>query len=84
MDTKSKLKRSNSGPKTSRARLTRQRQLAKLLERKSGATVPQIQTAFGWQPQTARAAISTLRKAGFTMARTDTDNGAVHRIAKEV
>lgn len=84
MDTKSKPKRSGAGFKARRARLTRQQQLAKLLERKSGATIQQIQAAFGWQPHTAQAAPSTLRKAGFAVVRADTDNGAVYRIAKEV
>ena len=37
-------------------RRTRQQQLTKLLRRKSGASVAQMQKAFGWQPHTARAA----------------------------
>ncbi len=54
-------------PKTAKqqsANTTRPAQLRKLLTRKSGATIAQIQSAFGWQPHTARAAISGLRKAG--------------------
>lgn len=40
---------------------TRQMQL---LARKSGATILQIQKAFGWQPHTGRAAIAVQRKDG--------------------
>ena len=60
---------------------TRQQQLMKLLTRRSGATITQIQTSFGWQPHTARAAISTLRKTGATVERRVTDKGSVYRIA---
>ena len=61
-------------------KLTRQEQLNKLLTRKSGATIAQIQNAFGWQPHTARAAISGQRKAGSIIERRDTDKGSVYRI----
>lgn len=75
-------------PKTEAARAvrtkpTRQKQLTKLLTRKSGASIAQIQKAFGWQPHTARAAISTLRKGGTLIERTDTDKGAVYRAVPE-
>ena len=69
--------------KAVKARPARKEQLTKLLSRKTGATIPQIEKAFGWQPHTARAAISTLRKAGFPVERTDTDKGAVYRIVAE-
>lgn len=60
---------------------TRRKQLAKLLSRKSGASIAQIQKAFGWQPHTVRAAISTLRKSGASVERTMTDKGSVYRIS---
>lgn len=69
--------------KAAKARPVRQEQLTKLLSRKTGATIPQMEKAFGWQPHTARAAISTLRKAGFPVERSDTDKGAVYRIVAE-
>jgi len=69
--------------KAVKARPARKEQLTKLLSRKTGATIPQMEKAFGWQPHTARAAISTLRKAGFPVERTDTDKGAVYRIVAE-
>ncbi len=55
-------------------------QLRKLLGRKNGATIAQMQTAFGWQPHTARAALSGLRKRGETVERSDTVKGALYRI----
>ena len=38
--------------------------VAKLINRKSGATIEQIQAITGWQPHSVRAAISGLRKRG--------------------
>lgn len=75
IDTKSKAK--SPAPKKAKARRTRQQALTKLLNRKSGASIAQIQKAFGWQPHSARAAISTLRKTGTVIERSDTDKGAV-------
>ena len=69
--------------KAVQAKPTRQEQLTKLLNRKSGASIAQIQKTFGWQQHTARAAISTLRKAGTVIERSDTDEGAVYRIVRE-
>ena len=59
---------------------TREEQLRKLLTRKSRATIAQIQNALGWQPHTARAAISRLRKAGAEIERQVSDKGSVYRI----
>jgi len=63
-----------------RKNASRRDQLNKLLGRKSGASIAQIQKAFGWQPHTARAAISTLRKTGAPVERTITEKGSVYRI----
>ena len=41
--------------------------LRKLLTRRTGATVVQIQKQLGWQPHTIRAAISRLRSSGVTV-----------------
>jgi len=56
-------------------------QLRKLLARRSGATIPEIQQSFEWQPHTVRAAISKLRKAGDVVDRTQTSKGSVYRIS---
>ena len=66
-----------------KAKPKRQEQLSKLLNRKSGATILQIQSAFGWQPYTARAALSTLRKARTAIEWSDTDKGSVYRIVSK-
>ncbi len=62
------------------AKTTRPVQLRKLLTRKCGATIAQIQTAFGWQPHTARAALSGLRKRGEIIIRNEAPRGPVYRI----
>ncbi len=41
--------------------------VVKLISRKSGATIEQIEKATNWQPHTVRAAISRLRKRGMTV-----------------
>lgn len=64
-------------------RLTRAAQLRKLLTRKSGVSIAQLQKAFGWQPHTACAAISAQRKSGCAIARSDTDKGSVYRIVEQ-
>jgi Fic family protein len=63
---------------------TRAAQLRRMLSRKGGATIAQVQEAFSWQPHTARAAISSLRKAGAMIERKGTSKGSVYRINQEV
>ena len=55
-------------------------QLRKRLERRGGASLKDLQDAFGWQPHTIRAAISGLRKAGHDVQRETGSDGAVYRI----
>ncbi len=43
--------------------------IARLLSRKSGADLATLQDATGWQPHSVRAALSGLRKAGYTVDR---------------
>lgn len=62
---------------------TRTAQLRKLLTRKNGATIAQIQSAFGWQAHTARAAISGIRKSGEIVQRSDTAKEPVYRIVTD-
>ena len=83
MTIKTEQKNEASAYKTVSTKLTRMAQLSKLLSRKSGVSIVQIQKAFGWQPHTARAALSTLRKAGTAIERSDTDKGSVYRIVSE-
>ncbi len=69
-------------PKRAVDRSTRRVRLHKLLSRKSGVTIAQLQKTFGWQPHTARAAISAQRKAGCAVSRMKTANGSVYRIVE--
>ena len=66
--------------KTQAKRKTRQDQLRTLLSRKSGATVEKIQSVFGWQPHSVRAAVSGLRKAGAKVENIQTSAGSAYRI----
>ncbi len=51
------------------ARETRIGTLTRLLSRKTGADLGELQAATGWQPHSVRAALSGLRKAGYTLER---------------
>ncbi|WP_411892448.1 DUF3489 domain-containing protein [Yoonia sp. SDW83-1] len=68
------------GTNTGTAAVGRQDQLRKLLRRKNGATIAQIQSAYGWQAHSARAAISNLRRAGELIDRQPASKGSVYRI----
>ena len=50
-------------------RTTKAAMIRKLLSRKTGAHLAALQEATGWQPHSVRAALSTLRKAGYTIDR---------------
>jgi len=67
---------------TRKVHSSRPEQLRKLLRRKSGASIAELQEIFGWQPHTARAAISGLRKAGEAIERRSCGNGSIYRIVK--
>lgn len=54
----------DSKPRETKAALVR-----RLLSRKTGADLAALQTATGWQAHSVRAAMSTLRKAGYTIDR---------------
>jgi hypothetical protein len=45
--------------------------LRRLLSRKAGADLAALQSATGWQPHSVRAALSGLRKAGYTIDRAE-------------
>jgi hypothetical protein len=58
-------------------------ELIRMLERRRGASSPEIGQRFGWQPHTVRAAISGLRKAGSQVTRgKDATDTTVYRIAR--
>ena len=76
--------RSTTDNSTSRKAKTSSRstELRKRLRRKSGATIGELQEAFGWQPHSVRAAISGLRKAGDTVERFEAPRGSAYRIVR--
>jgi len=43
--------------------------IEKLIRRKSGASIEQLQDATGWQPHNVRATLTALRKKGATIKR---------------
>ena len=58
--------------------------LRRMLARKSGADIATLQEATGWQSHSVRAALSSLRKAGYTIDRSPPKTGdglSVYRIA---
>lgn len=52
-----------------RQRETKADTIRRLLSRKTGADLPALQEATGWQPHSVRAALSGMRKAGYTIDR---------------
>ncbi|WP_217897990.1 DUF3489 domain-containing protein, partial [Boseongicola aestuarii] len=64
---------SNTKPQSKRA------QLAKMIKRKSGATVETLQDHLGWQPHTIRAEISRLRRTGLVVTCTAAARGSVYK-----
>ena len=82
MENTSQQENKPARPKSAGSKLTRSAQLRKLLTRKSGVTLAQLQKSFGWQPHTARAAISAQRKAGHEIERRDSEKGSVYRSVK--
>jgi DNA-binding transcriptional regulator PaaX len=56
-----------------------------LLKGPKGADVPTLSQKFGWQKHTTRAALTGLRKAGFTIERIENEGGraASYRITAQ-
>lgn len=55
-------------------------QLLAMIEEKQGATLEELSAALSWQPHTARAAISGLRKRGFEIVLTIDEDRKAYRI----
>ena len=68
-----------SRTKIAKATETKSDRVKRLLSRKSGADLAALQDATGWQSHSVRAALSTLRKAGYTIEKTEpkVEGGAV-------
>ena len=63
---------------------TKLAQVVELLQRDSGATIAELTAATGWLPHTTRAALTGLRKRGFTTAidRSDKERGSIYRVER--
>jgi len=95
MTTASKRKSGSEGPGTKsrrsaaapglKPRETKRAQLIGMLKVPKGAEVAQISRRLGWLPHTTRAALTGLRKAGFTIERITSDGGGAscYRITAE-
>ena len=57
------------------APFTKTETIRKLLARKGGATITQLQAATDWQPHSLRAALSGLRKKGAAITRSTNAKG---------
>lgn len=55
-----------------------------LLQRKGGATLDEIVAATGWQPHSARAALTGLKKKGHVIEKTKRGDVTCYRITKAV
>ncbi|QYU70542.1 DUF3489 domain-containing protein [Leptolyngbya sp. 15MV] len=53
-----------------------------LLERTGGATLVEMVEATGWLPHTTRAALTGLKKKGYTITKDKRDDVTCYRIAK--
>jgi len=62
---------------------TKQDAVIKLLKRRQGASVEQIQQVTNWQPHSVRAALTGLRKKGHGIARGENaKGGTVYKIVE--
>lgn len=78
---KSQATKSTGNPGQPNRPRAKQALLIKMLQSKSGATIDEIVKATDWQPHSARAMISGLRKAGFEVElNRNKDDEAVYRI----
>jgi DNA-binding transcriptional regulator PaaX len=55
----------------------------RLMRRPTGASLAEITRATGWQPHSARAVISGLRKAGLAITRTRDGKTSYYRIGEQ-
>lgn len=61
-------------------RVTKASLLVELLQRKHGATLPELIAATGWLQHTTRAALTGLRKKGHVIERSKRDSATCYRI----
>jgi hypothetical protein len=59
-------------------RTSKQASIVSLLQRGNGATLQDLSDATGWLPHTTRAALTGLRKKGYEIRKSRTDNGTTN------
>lgn len=64
-------------------RYTKKSRLVELLRRKEGASIEEMTMATGWQPHTARAMLTGLRKQGFVLDKSKVDGLTRYTVASE-
>jgi hypothetical protein len=71
-----------TGPKTSKkpAAQTKIGKVVVLLKRAEGATLDEMVKETAWQPHTTRAALTGLKKKGYTIERSQRDGSSVYRV----
>ena len=63
---------------------TKSATVRRILRRKNGATLPEIEKATGWKPHSCRAFLSGVRKTGVTLAKEErADSKTAYRIVAE-
>jgi hypothetical protein len=67
-------------PPPKKAAQTKIGKVIALLKRDDGATLDEMLQATAWQPHTTRAALTGLKKKGYTIERCQRDGASVYRI----
>lgn len=70
---KTNTKKNSAEAATQKPAKTKLQRVVALLQREGGATIDEVVDATGWQPHSARAALTGLRKKGFALDRTRAD-----------
>ncbi|WP_086437025.1 DUF3489 domain-containing protein [Altererythrobacter xiamenensis] len=70
-------------PQSDKFGQTKISQVAKLMQRKSGATLEQMMQATGWQKHSVRAALTGLKKRGHVVERSVADGVSIYRLVNE-
>lgn len=78
-DTETRTRKPNPAP-TARAP-SKIEQVLVLMRREQGATLAELTTATGWQPHSARAALTGLRKKGHAIQTGKREDATCYRLA---
>lgn len=73
----------NPAASNTKPRQTKRAQLIRMLKAAKGTDVARMSQTLGWQRHTTRAALTGLRKAGFTIELSAGDGDSVYRITAE-